>query len=168
MAAPIHVTHLVYHFAAGGLENVITQLINGLPADRFRHSVIAVTSVDPVYRQRVTRADVTWHSLDKGPGQPFRLYPKMLGLLKSLQPDVLHSCNLAALDFVPVAAMAGVRRRIHAEHGWSVEDPGGKSRKNQWIRRFYRPWISEYAAREGAADLRRSVFLLDEGGATTL
>jgi sugar transferase (PEP-CTERM/EpsH1 system associated) len=172
MPAPIHVTHLVYQFAAGGLENVITQLINGLPADRFRHSVIAVSSVDPVYRQRVTRTDVTWNSLHKGPGQPFRLYPKMLGLLKSLRPDVLHSCNLAALDFVPVAALAGVRRRIHAEHGWSVEDPGGKSRKNQWIRRFYRPWISEYAAVSGEiADYlngpigvpRRRIHLIENG-----
>lgn len=141
-----HVAHLVYSFSAGGLENVVTQLINTLPHDRFRHSLIAVNQVDPSYVQRITRGDVEVLELKKGPGQPFGLYPKFRNLLKRLRPDVLHSCNLAALDFVPAAAWAGVPLRVHAEHGWSADDPGGTNRKRQWVRRMYRPWVHDYVA----------------------
>ena len=141
-----HVAHLVYSFSTGGLENVVTQLINGLPVDRFRHSLIAVGEVDQQYLPRITRTDVQVHQLNKGPGQPFKLYPRMRALLRELRPDVLHSCNLAALDFVPAAAWAGVPRRVHAEHGWSADDPGGTNRKRQWARRVYRPWVHDYVA----------------------
>ena len=141
-----HVAHLVYSFSAGGLENVVTQLINTLPNDRFRHSLIAVNRVDSSYLQRISRSDVQVLELGKGPGQPFRLYPKFRALMKQLRPDVLHSCNLAALDFVPAAAWAGVPHRVHAEHGWSADDPGGINRKRQWVRRVYRPWVHDYVA----------------------
>jgi sugar transferase (PEP-CTERM/EpsH1 system associated) len=141
-----HVAHLVYQFSTGGLENVVTQLINELPHDRFTHSLIAVGEIDPLYLPRITRKDVNVRALHKGPGQPFKLYPRMRALLRELQPDVLHSCNLAALDFVPAAAWAGVPRRVHAEHGWSADDAGGTNRKRQWLRRLHRPWVSEYVA----------------------
>ena len=142
----VHIAHLVYQFSTGGLENVVTQLINGLPHDRFRHTLIAVSTLDEQHLQRITRTDVGLHALHKGPGQPFGLYPKVRRLLKQLRPDVLHSCNLAALDFVPAAAWAGVPRRVHAEHGWSANDPGGTNRKMQWARRVYRPFVSDYVA----------------------
>lgn len=141
-----HIAHLVYQFSTGGLENVVTQLINELPHDRFCHSLIAVSEVDPLYLPRITRKDVNVCALHKGPGQPFKLYPRMRALLRELQPDVLHSCNLAALDFVPAATWAGVPRRVHAEHGWSADDAGGTNRKRQWVRRLYRLWVSEYVA----------------------
>jgi sugar transferase (PEP-CTERM/EpsH1 system associated) len=121
-------------------------LINTLPHDRFRHSLIAVNQVDPSYVQRITRGDVEVLELNKGPGQPFGLYPKFRTLMKRLRPSVLHSCNLAALDFVPAAAWAGVPHRVHAEHGWSADDPGGTNRKLQWVRRMYRPWVHDYVA----------------------
>jgi sugar transferase (PEP-CTERM/EpsH1 system associated) len=141
-----HVVHLLYQFSAGGLENVVTQLLDGLPHDRFRHTVVAVTSVDPTYARRVQRADIEFVALDKPPGQPFQLYPQVVRLMKRLAPDVLHSCNLAALDFVPAAAWAGVPRRVHAEHGWGADDRGGVKRRNQWLRRVYRPWVQDYVA----------------------
>ena len=33
-----HVVHLLYRFAAGGLENVLVQLISGLPYQRYHHA----------------------------------------------------------------------------------------------------------------------------------
>lgn len=139
-----HVVHLVYRFAAGGLENVIVQLINGLPADRFRHTVVALTSVDPDFQRRVKHSDVRFVALDKPPGQPFAMYPRMWRLLRQLKPDVFHSCNLAALEFAPVAAAAGVPRRVHAEHGWDVADPDGSNRKYQVLRRVYQRFVQQF------------------------
>jgi sugar transferase (PEP-CTERM/EpsH1 system associated) len=137
---------MMYRFAAGGLENVLVQLINGLPRQRFRHTVIALTGADRDFAARIRRDDVRIVELGKPPGQPFRMYPAMHRLLRELRPDVLHTCNLAALEFVPVAALAGVPLRVHAEHGWDIADPEGKNRRYRLLRRLYRPFVSRYVA----------------------
>jgi sugar transferase (PEP-CTERM/EpsH1 system associated) len=142
----IHVVHLVYRFATGGLENVIVQLVNGLPWGRFRHTVVAISEADPVFAARITRPDVAVMALHKPPGQPFRLYPQMYRLLKQLKPDVLHSCNLAAMEFMPMAALARVPRRVHAEHGWDVGELGGNNARYRFLRRLYKPFVHEFVA----------------------
>jgi len=146
MPHPCHVVHLVYRFAAGGLENVVVQLVNHLPHAQFRHTIIAIAGVDAEFAKRIERPDVNVISLDKRPGQPFKLYPKMYRLLRRLKPDVLHSCNLAAMEFVPVAAMAGVPLRVHVEHGWDVGDLDGGNAHYNWMRRMYKPFVHKFAA----------------------
>jgi sugar transferase (PEP-CTERM/EpsH1 system associated) len=143
---PCHIVHLVYRFAAGGLENVVVQLINHLPHDEFRHTIVAIAGFDTAFVTRIERPDVEVFSLDKGPGQPFKLYPKMFKLLRQLRPDVLHSCNLAAMEFVPVAALARVPLRVHVEHGWDVGDLGGGNARYNLLRKIYKPFVHEFVA----------------------
>lgn len=142
----LHVMHLVYRFSSGGLENVVTQLINGLPRHRFRHTLVALTEVDPVYRARIETPDVQCIALDKQPGGPLPYWPRAWRLFREQAPDVLHSCNLAAMDFLPMAALARVPRRIHAEHGWDVSDPGGSNLKNRRNRRLMAPFVQDFVA----------------------
>ena len=141
-----HVAHLLYRFSAGGLENILVQIVNHLPASNFRHTIIVLTRAEREFTHRLTRADVDIVELDKRPGQPFTLYPAFFRLLRRLKPDVLHTCNLAALEFMPVAALAGVPLRIHAEHGWDVNDPDGSNRHYRLLRRVYRPFVHQYVA----------------------
>lgn len=143
--APTHVLHVVYRFAAGGLENVIVQLINELPVGDFRHTVLALTTIDEVFAKRIKRPDVQLISLSKGPGQPFKLYPRVYRILCQLKPDVFHTCNLAALEFAPVAFAARVPLRVHAEHGWDISDPDGSNRSYQILRRLYQPFVHRFA-----------------------
>jgi len=141
---PIHVVHLVYRFATGGLENVIVQIVNGLPATKFRHTVVAISEVDSTFAARITQPGVEVIALHKPPGQPFKLYPQVYRLLKRLKPDVLHSCNLAAMEFAPVAALARIPLRVHAEHGWDVGELGGKNSRYRFLRRLYKPFVHEF------------------------
>jgi hypothetical protein len=46
MTIPTHAVHLLYRFAAGGLGNVIVQLIHGLPRARYRRTIVALTETD--------------------------------------------------------------------------------------------------------------------------
>jgi sugar transferase (PEP-CTERM/EpsH1 system associated) len=139
-----HVVHLVYSFTAGGLENVVLQLINHLPRELFRHSVIAITQADPKFTQRILDDSVEIIELKKAPGQPFGLYPKVYQLLRRLKPDVLHSCNLAALEFLPIAALSRVPFRVHAEHGMDLAELGDRFAKYRRIRKFYNPFVSQH------------------------
>jgi len=108
--------------------------------------VVVIAGFDPAFVTRIERSDVEVINLAKGPGQPFKLYPKMYRLLKGLKADVLHSCNLAAMEFVPMAALAGVPLRVHVEHGWDVGDLGGSNVRYNWLRQMYKPFVNEFVA----------------------
>lgn len=140
------VAHVVYSFKAGGLENVVVQLINKLPKDRFRHVVIALTECSPEFATRIERDDVELVSLNKPPGQIFAMYPRLWRLFRDLRPDVLHTCNLAPMEVIPVAWAAGVTRRVHAEHGWVMTDPDGSNKRYRLMRRLYKPFVTQFVA----------------------
>lgn len=139
------IVHVVYSFGIGGLENVIVQLINRLPHDQFDHVVLSLTTVSD-FKQRIERSDVRYIELNKQPGHAIALYPQIWNLFRRLRPDVVHSCNLAALEVVPLAWLAGVPLRIHAEHGWDAHDPNGTNTRYQRLRRLYKPFVSRYVA----------------------
>ena len=139
------VVHVVYRFDVGGLENGVVNLINRIPADRFRHAVVALTEVTD-FRRRVERDDVQYVSLHKPPGQGLSQYPALYRLFRAMRPDVVHTRNLAALEATVPAWLAGVSARVHGEHGWDVADLDGGNRKHRWIRRAYRPFVTHYVA----------------------
>lgn len=141
----LHILHVVYSFSIGGLENVIVQLVNHLPADRYRHTILSLTTISD-FKQRITQHDVQFIALDKPPGHAVPLYPKIFKLLRKLKPDVLHTCNLAALEIVPLAWLAATPRRIHAEHGWDAHDPDGSNPRYRRLRKLYKPFVSHYVA----------------------
>jgi len=140
------IAHVVHRFGVGGLENGVVNLVNRMPADRWRHAIIALTEVSEVFRSRIQREDVAYHSLHKPAGHLVKLYPHLLRLFRELSPAIVHTRNLAALEACVPAWGAGVPIRIHSEHGWDVHDLGGSSRKYTWVRRLYRPFVHRYVA----------------------
>ena len=148
MAASSHrtrIVHVVYSFAIGGLENVIVQLINRLPADQFEHVVLSLTTISD-FKNRITQPGVQFIALNKAPGHAIPLYPKLFKLFRQLRPDVLHTCNLAALEVTPLAWLARVPLRVHAEHGWDAHDRNGQNPRYQKLRRPYKPFVSHYVS----------------------
>lgn len=153
------IVHVVYRFAVGGLENGVVNLINRLPVARWRHAILSLTDVEPQMRARIRRSDVQYIELHKGLGHLWRDYPRLVKLLRRLEPAIVHTRNLAALEAQVAARLAGVPVRIHGEHGWDVHDPDGANRKYQWVRRAYRPFVQQYVAlsRQIETYLRRAV-----------
>ena len=143
------IAHVLYSFDVGGLENGVVNLINHMPPERFRHVVVALAQCAPDFCQRVQRADVEFISLHKPPGHGIKLYPRFYRLCRQLRPAIVHTRNLAALEFAVPAALAGVPARVHGEHGWDTSDPGGTQRKYQLLRRAYSPFVNRYVALSG-------------------
>lgn len=140
------IVHIVYSFRVGGLENGMVNLINRLPRDAYRHVVIALTDYDPQFCQRIKREDVRFIALHKSPGHGAKLFPRLYRLLRELQPDIVHTRNLAALEMSLPAWLARVPVRVHGEHGRDVDDPDGSNRAYQWVRRLYSPCVTQYIA----------------------
>lgn len=138
------IAHVVFSFDYGGLENGVVNVINGLPDD-YRHAVIALTTASS-FRNRIRRADVEVHALDKQPGKDPGAYLRLFRLLRRLRPDVVHTRNLSTLEGSLVARLAGVPYRIHGEHGWDVYDPDGTNPKYRAMRRFFGSSIHDFVA----------------------
>src|SRR5262245_55708485 len=139
------IAHVIYRLDVGGLENGLVNLINRIPAERFRHAIICLTGYSEFHR-RIERSDVPIFSLDKPPGNSPRTLFRLWRLLKQLGPDIVHTRNLAALEGVLPAALAGVPVRIHGEHGRDVEDLDGSNAGRQRVRRVFKPFVHQYVA----------------------
>src|SRR5688572_1193254 len=138
------IVYVVFRFGVGGLENGIVNLVNRMPASRWRHAIVALTEISGEFAERIQRHDVRYVELDKRPGHLVRDYPRLYRMFRDLKPAVVHTRNLAALEAVVPAWAAGVPVRIHGEHGWNVNDPDGRRRSYQVVRRLYRPFVSRY------------------------
>jgi sugar transferase (PEP-CTERM/EpsH1 system associated) len=139
------VLHVVYRFDVGGLENGVVNLINHMPADAFRHAVVALTDAT-AFARRIQRPDVDVLALHKPPGHGVWMYPQLFSLFRSLRPAIVHTRNIAALEAVVPAWLAGVPVRVHSEHGRDIGDLTGANRRYQWMRRMYRPFVNHYVA----------------------
>ena len=131
---PVHVVHLVYAFSVGGLERIIANVINHLPAESYHHTIIALTQVDTDF-MLAEELNCEFYALHKAPGTSVKLHGKVFRLLRKIKPQVLQTYNLACVEFHPIAFLAGVPVRIHAEHGRDINDPSGSNNKYKLLRR---------------------------------
>lgn len=142
-AKPPLIAHILYRFAVGGLENGVVNLINRIPEDNYRHVIISLTDATD-FKQRLNRKDVEIYCLNKNPGHDIGLYFRLWKLLRELKPAITHTRNLAALEMVAIAMLAGVKRRVHSEHGWGMSDLNGANRKYRMLRRFMSVLVHRY------------------------
>jgi sugar transferase (PEP-CTERM/EpsH1 system associated) len=139
------VAHVIYRLDVGGLENGLVNLINRIPAERFRHAIICLTDYS-AFRRRIQRGDVSVFTLNKPPGNSPVLHVKLWRLFMQLRPDIVHTRNLAALEGNLPARLAGVPVRIHGEHGRDIDDLDGRNTKRQVMRRLFKPFVHHYIA----------------------
>jgi len=142
---PPLVMHVIYRLSVGGLENGLVNLINHMPAERYRHAIVCVTD-DTAFRNRITRQEVPVLALRKAAGRGVSVYGRFWQTMRSLQPHIVHTRNLPALEYIVPAALAGVPGRIHGEHGRDVYDLDGTSFKYNMLRRAVGPLVHHYTA----------------------
>src|SRR4051812_31825652 len=137
------IAHIIFRLDVGGLENGLVNLINRIPRDRYRHAIICLTGYSD-FRHRIKRDDVPVFALDKPAGNSLSTQIKLWRLLRKLRPDIVHTRNLAALECMVVAALAGNAVRIHGEHGRDVDDLDGNNVSRQRVRRLFKPFVHQY------------------------
>ena len=137
------IVHVIYRLDVGGLENGLVNLINRIPRTRYRHAIVCLTDYTE-FRHRIAGEDVQIFALHKRPGNDWQMLLRVWRLLRRLKPEIVHTRNLAALECTLPAWLAGVGVRIHGEHGRDMLDLDGSSRKYQWVRRLYRPFVNAF------------------------
>lgn len=137
---PPLVVHLIYRLDIGGLETLLVDAINRMPAHRYRHAVVCLTDYTD-FAQRITRPGVELFALHKPPGAGLGIHVSLWRLLRRLRPAILHTYNLGTIEYAMTAFAAGVPVRVHAEHGRDAGDPQGLNRKHNLLRRLMAPFI---------------------------
>lgn len=140
--APL-VVHLVYSFECGGLQTLIAECINRMPAQHYRHAVVCLTNYTE-YAEKISRPGVELYALHKPPGNSLSTHRKLWALLRELRPAVMHTYNVGTIEYNATALLAGVPLRIHAEHGRDSVEMDGKHSKYNLLRRLLTPAIHAY------------------------
>lgn len=135
--------HVIHRFDMGGMENGLVNLINFMPKESYRHAIVCVDEYTDFHR-RLKRDDVELVAIRKKPGQDPGAYRRLYRAFRSLKPRIVHTRNLAGLDGLLPAVLAGAPCRLHGEHGRDIDDPDGSNRKNRFLRRMHRPMVDHY------------------------
>lgn len=136
------IAHLVYSFNVGGLERVIVNLINSCNDDDVRHVIICQV---PEFELAAQVPDtVKLYSLDKKPGNDISSHIRLFQLLRKIRPDVLHTYNFGTFEYQITAFLAGVKVRVHAEHGRDGEYDAKVRRRRSIVRRIVLPFLHHF------------------------
>ncbi|HEU4374476.1 MAG TPA: TIGR03088 family PEP-CTERM/XrtA system glycosyltransferase [Telluria sp.] len=136
--APL-IVHLIYRLDFGGLETLMVERINRMPADAYRHAVVCLTeSTD--FAKKIRKPGVEVYELHKQSGLSLGTHAALWKLLRRLKPAILHSYNLSAIEYAPAAMLAGVPIRINGAHGRDAADPHGRNPKHNALRRMMLPF----------------------------
>lgn len=111
----IKIVHLVYSFGVGGLERVLANLINFSDSEKVEH--IIVTQIDDNSFSTQLDKPVRFYCLDKRDGLDLASHTRIFKLLKEIGPDVFHTYNFGTMEYHFAAYLAGVKTRVHADHG---------------------------------------------------
>ena len=158
-APPPLIVHVLHALHIGGMENGLVNLVNHLPADRFRHLIVCVEDFSPAFRARITRPDVEVLALQRSRIGVWALRRRLYALCRARRPALVHTRNLSGLDAQLPARLAGVPC-VHSEHGWDIDNLQGRAFKPLLLRRLHRPLARRYLA--VSRDLAR--FLVDTVG----
>jgi sugar transferase (PEP-CTERM/EpsH1 system associated) len=139
------IVHVVQRFAIGGMENGLVNLINHMPEERYRHAILCLNTATE-FKNRICSKEVPIIELGQTPGHDFAVHWRFWKTLRKLKPDIVHTRNLPALEFQSIAMSAGVKGRIHGEHGRDVYDLDGLNRKYNALRKAMRPFVQHYTA----------------------
>lgn len=145
MSLPPKIVHIIYALGTGGLENGLVNIINHSPADQYRHVIICLTDATD-FAKRITASGVEVIQLHKKPGQDWGLYIRLLKTLFSLQPNIVHTRNLASLEMQVLTLLLPGVKRVHGEHGRDMQDLDGTNKKYNFLRKVLRLFIHRYIA----------------------
>lgn len=119
--SPIRVLHVIQNLNYGGMERVLTDLVNALDPDSFESHVLPLQYVGRFGADLAPTAHV--HQPPKQ-GRFSMVWPRALAAtIRTVRPHVVHSHSGVWYKAARAARAAGVRRIVHTEHGRHVPDP---------------------------------------------
>lgn len=115
----MRILHVVPSFGLGGMEKIICLLINNT-SRRHNHSILAL---DRCILASNWINDRTIRFVDfKNSDQRMECFRTLYQTIADNKPDLLMTYNWGAIDAIWLGRLTGIRRIIHNEHGFNVDE----------------------------------------------
>jgi glycosyltransferase involved in cell wall biosynthesis len=136
MPRPIRILHVQHSLDPGGMENGVVNIARALAPRGFEFHV-ACLSNSGEFAARLPDPDLV-HALAKPDGFSPRTVLRLRKLIRTLQPDLIHSHNLGALIYAACAtAFARKPPILHGEHG-EPNDGAEQAKRDRQRQRFFK------------------------------
>lgn len=116
----LRIVHVIPQLMPGGTEYALLRLIRALGDEEFEHCICATRGVDSEFVRRQVVTSKIYCVGTPGATSQFPVL-RLARMMRSLQPDVVHSRNWGGIEAVPAARFAGVPVVIHSEHGYELD-----------------------------------------------
>jgi len=137
------VVHILYQFSYGGMEVVLTNMINNMDDKKFEHHIVSLNRYSADMQSRL-KNNTKIYSVNKQPGKDIMFYFRLRKLLKELQPDIIHTYNIGAIDAILASFLLKKSACFHSEHGRDISDPEGKNKKYNILRKYLSLLFTKY------------------------
>jgi len=132
----IVVMHVLYSFGIGGLEACIAELINRMNPDRFSHHLCLLSDqmacMGKIWKPEGIQCHVVRRRFQHDP----TLFLRLCALMMRVRPDIVATYNWGAIEAVIAARLSGIRRVIHSEHGFDIDEIYQQKRRRVLARRL--------------------------------
>ena len=125
------ILHVVPSFGLGGMERVLSSLINAFPAGIEQE--VFVLNGEMEARKWVQQRNVHFLSFSRPAGN-IRYWAALFRVLKEAVPSILMTYNWGATDAIWLGRLAGISNIFHSEHGFNVDEAHETNWKRDLIR----------------------------------
>jgi sugar transferase (PEP-CTERM/EpsH1 system associated) len=133
-AEKLRVLHVFNYLGLGGTELTAMRVVTNLGDELFESHLCGLRGFDSgVVASRYPGANVVVPER-QGHGLRLQLF-NLMKLIKSYQPQIVHSRNWGAIEAVPAARLSGVPVVIHSEHGYELDILRGLPARRRAFRR---------------------------------
>jgi len=125
------ILHVVPSFGLGGMEKIICVLIEKT-SDQYEHEILALDG-NVQAREWIKNSRVKFVKFEK-PHKRVGYLNALYRCLRNVRPEILMTYNWGATDAIWLGRLAGIRKILHNEHGFNVEE----GTKTIWTRDCFR------------------------------
>jgi len=125
------ILHVVPSFGLGGMEKVICSIVDNL-SDGYCHEILALDNNTGAGKW-IRGSHVRFHEFQRPPGR-LQFFRALYGVLRERTPGLLMTYNWGATDAIWLGTLAGVRKIIHSEHGFNMDEAQATLWKRNLVR----------------------------------
>ena len=124
-----HVLHITYDMNIGGTEQVIRNLVEGLPAESYKSSILCIDGNIGPWGEELAKKGIRHHCLKRAPGLDLSVIKGIRKLIKSEAIDIVHCHQYTPYIYGLFGAFFTRTPVIFTEHGRFYPDVSSFKRK---------------------------------------
>lgn len=125
----IHVLHVTYDMNIGGTEQVIRNLVEGLPSESYKSSILCIDGSIGPWGEELAKKGIRHHCFKRQPGLDFSVIKRIQKLIKAEAIDIVHCHQYTPYIYGLFGAFFTRTPVIFTEHGRFYPDTSSMKRR---------------------------------------